>query len=249
MEIPVIHFNCAEIGGRKKLFDGEIKGTRVFHMSLKKGETFVSQGETHYLKVFFLVEGAVTFSSENTEHTFDERACYVPRPGLDARLVCLEDAALMELHWYLTEEDLAFVDASSTAYPFVQKYLECSQYHEDVKSDKSISRSIVEHHEMPRFAMGSNQSYGPDQVGIHAHPLLDQYFFSFPENKVDLLIDGERVPFGGNAMIHIPLGSHHGVDIPADGQMHYIWIDFLIDPAAVAFLDTIHRPTEEMKSL
>lgn len=248
MDISVIPFDC-KTSHRQKIYDGEIKGTRVYHLSMKAGEVFESQGEAHYLKAFFLAEGSVSFYSQETEHSFNERVCYVPHPGQDARLVCKANASLMELHWYLTEEDLAFVEASATTYPFVQKYMECSQYLEDVKSDKSISRTIVEHHEMPRFAMGSNQSYGPDQVGIQSHPLLDQYFFSFPENQVELIVEDQRIPFGGNAMFHVPLGSNHGVNVPEGGQMHYIWIDFLVDPAAVAFLDTLHKPIDEIKTL
>jgi len=42
-------------------------------------------------------------------------------------------------------------------------------------------------------------------------------------------------------LLHVPLGARHAVEIPKDGLMHYIWIDFLIDPGAMAFLDAEHQ--------
>ena len=63
------------------------------------------------------------------------------------------------------------------------------------------------------------------QVGQHAHPLLDQFFFSFPENDMNLLIDCHICPMKGDTLLHIPLGSNHGVIAQGDQKMHYLWID------------------------
>ena len=125
----------------------------------------------------------------------------------------------------------------------IQIYDDSEQYREDFKSPKTISRSIIGHHALPRFCMGSVESYGPDRVEPHAHPLLDQFFFSFSENDINLLIDDRVQPFGGTTIIYIPLGSTHGVDIPEGKKMHYLWIDFIIDPIGVEYLDKVHNPT------
>lgn len=250
MEVSSIKLDLNQkTSGRRLLYDGEIPGTRMYHLVLGAGREFVSEKDPMLLRVFFLVEGDATFCAQDQTHRFRERAVYLPMPEQELTILASEDTCLMELHWKLNPEDAEFLKKSGVTFPFTRIYSECPQYHEDVKSDKSVSRTILDHHQMPRIAMGSNQSYGPDQVGIHTHPLLDQYFFSFPENKVNLIINGEIVPFGGDTVLHIPLGSYHGVDVPADGQMHYIWIDFMADPKAIAFLDSIHTPTDEMKSL
>jgi len=102
---------------------------------------------------------------------------------------------------------------------------------------------MIDHHALPGFCMGSNESYGPDLVGKHSHPLLDQFFFSFEDNEVELLIDDMMQPYGGNTLIHIPLGSDHGVSIPEGKKMHYVWIDFMVDAGAVAYLDEVHKKT------
>jgi len=91
--------------------------------------------------------------------------------------------------------------------------------------------------------MGSNESYGPDRVESHSHPPLDQFFFSFPENDVVLLIDDMKQPYGGNTLLHVPLGSNHGVEIPEGKKMHYMWIDSIVDPKGISYLDEVHKPT------
>ena len=72
---------------------------------------------------------------------------------------------------------------------------------------------------------GSVEANGDDLVGQHAHPLLDQFFFSFPENDMNLLIDCHICPMKGDTLLHIPLGSNHGVIAQGDQKMHYLWID------------------------
>lgn len=87
------------------------------------------------------------------------------------------------------------------------------QYKDRNKSEKTISRVMLEQRNIPRFAMGSVESYGPDFVRSHDHPMLDQFFVSFPENDMFLLIDYEPYRMMGNEACHIPLGSNHGVDV------------------------------------
>lgn len=41
---------------------------------------------------------------------------------------------------------------------------------------------------------------------------------------------------------HIPLGAEYGVEIAEGRKMHYMWIDFLIDPGAMDYLNAAHKP-------
>ena len=108
---------------------------------------------------------------------------------------------------------------------------------------------MIPHRIIPRFAIGSVESYGYDYVKPHAHPMLDQFFFSFPENDMDVIINGEHIPMGGNMILHIPLGSDHGVEVTEGKHMHYIWIDFLPDnDLGLKRLDDRHKPTGTLRS-
>ena len=102
----------------------------------------------------------------------------------------------------------------------------------------------IPHRVIPRFAIGSVENYGPDIVRPHAHPMLDQFFFSFPENDMDVIIDDEKYNMKGNVIMHIPLGSNHGVEVTGDRHMHYMWVDFMPDKeAGLKRLNFSHRPT------
>lgn len=226
-----------------QLLKGEIPGTAVFHHALDRGDAYQAPADPYQLKIFFVIKGHVVFTAGGDDYPVEKKAAFVPYPGQETAIRAQKPASILEIHWQLTEDDQGFMKDSPTQYPFLQIYEDCEQYRETFKSPRSISRSIIGHHAMPRFAMGSNESYGPDRVEPHEHPLLDQYFFSFPENDIDLLIDGERIPYGGDTLLHIPLGSDHGVDIAPGKKMHYLWIDFLIDPGAIAYLDNVHKPT------
>ena len=92
--------------------------------------------------------------------------------------------------------------------------------------------------------MGSVETYNIDAVKSHDHPMLDQFFFSFPENQMDVLIDYVPYHMDGCMLMYIPLGSIHGVDIKEGEHCHYMWIDFSPDnKLALQRLDSSHIAT------
>ena len=94
------------------------------------------------------------------------------------------------------------------------------------------------------FAMGSVETYGKDRIEQHSHPHLEQYFFSLAENNCIALIDDLQYPFGPNSVLHIPLGSNHGIHLDDEHSCHYLWIDFLLNEEALEYLDTAHTIVE-----
>jgi hypothetical protein len=227
---------------------GEIPGATVNHHSLLKGDTAVFTHQRDLLRIFFVIEGTVEFKIDAATNRFDERVVYVPSTEQDLTIKAISDLGFIEIQWVLTEADIAQLQASDTEFPIRQIYSQSEQYKDFFKSDKTISRSIIGQHALPRFCMGSVESYGFDRVEQHAHPLLDQFFFSFPENDVDLLIDDYRHPMVGDTLLHIPLGSNHGVEVAEGKKMHYLWIDFIFDAKGVAYLDEVHKSTGTMRN-
>jgi mannose-6-phosphate isomerase-like protein (cupin superfamily) len=79
--------------------------------------------------------------------------------------------------------------------------------------------------------------------------MLDQFFFSFPENDMEVIIDDEKINMKGNVIMHIPLGSNHGVEVTGDRHMHYMWIDFMPNKEeGLKRLNFSHRPTGTVRS-
>ena len=233
----------ARVKSSTPLLAGTIKGATVYSHTMLKGDVNSCAAAPSILKTFFLFEGAISIESGSGKNTLGERASYTANPDEDLKISSDAYSHFIEIQWSLSKDDRQFLANQKVSFPMIQIYDDCSQYREDFKSPKTISRSIIGHHALPRFCMGSCESNGPDRINPHAHPYVDQFFYSFPENDINLLIDDKVQPLEGNTIFYIPLGSNHGVDVPEGKRMHYIWIDFITDPRGVEYLDEVHIPT------
>jgi hypothetical protein len=224
----------------KDLLPNEIPGAiPVLHV-LEKGDAFIFPATAELLRVLLLVNGKASFSSGEKTIAYSEKAVYVDAPQRAVTVSALENTSVLEIQWDLTDAEAAALKKGDL--PFTQTFEVSLKYRDPFKSEKTVSRAIVPHRILPRFAMGSVETHGTDLIGQHAHPLLDQFFFSFPENDCILLIDSFQHPMKGNTVLHIPLGSNHGVFVGEKQCASYLWIDFIPDESGLAYLDGAHRP-------
>ena len=235
--------------GKIELCKGEIAGTRPFyHTVLKSGKTEFKANEGYY-HILILMCGEAVFENNGKNYTFSERTVFIPSPDESVSVSANTDTAILEIQWDIADGDTSLIKEYGTKFPIVQKYTESIQYVDPNKSEKTISRMMVPQRIIPRFSMGSVESYGHDIVKPHAHPMLDQFFFSFPENDMDVIINGEHIHMAGNIIFHIPLGADHGVEVFEGKHMHYMWIDFLPDnELGLKRLDERHKVTGTMRS-
>lgn len=234
------------------LLPGEIPGAAVSCLHLPSGETISLEGQNEHICILFLCSGSVTFEAEHKTFSYHERALFTAKPQSDILISAHSDAILLEICWDMSENDLKDLEKSTTEFPISLAYADAEQYRDFFKSETTISRALLKQSVIPRFAMGSVEANGDDLVGQHAHPLLDQFFFSFPENDMNLLIDCHICPMKGDTLLHIPLGSNHGVIAQGDQKMHYLWIDCTPEEqkdAAVAYLNEVHKPTGVKQTL
>ena len=230
----------------KPMCEGVITGATPINHTIKQGCTLELPpcGAYH---IMVLIAGKVTFHTDGKDYVWDERVTFVPALDKDFSITAETNAQLLEIRWEMIESDYALIEEYNTVFPYQMSYAQSIQYRDRNKSDKTISRIMLEQRNIPRFAMGSVESYGPDFVKSHDHPMLDQFFVSFPENDMFLLIDYEPYRMMGNEITHIPLGANHGVDVTEKKHLHYMWIDFLIDDTSMKRLDTSHIPTGVMR--
>ncbi len=236
----------------RAMLPGEIPGALVLCHHLPQGHILSFEGQREFIRIFFLCEGSLSFSAESKTFRYAEKAIFVAKPESGIQISAAEDSVLLEIRWELNEQDLADLDASPTQFPISEAYRDALQYRDFFKSETTISRALLKQSVIPRFAMGSVEAKGDDLVGMHAHPLLDQFFFSFPENDMNLLIDCRICPMKGDTLLHIPLGSNHGVIALGAQRMHYLWIDCTpqeLKQQAVEYLDEVHKPTGEKQTL
>lgn len=226
-----------------ELLTGEIEGVGVLFTQMQAGKTKSIPGDTDVLRVIFLLDGSISVKGDR-ECTLDRQGAVVPHPHELTVLTAMKTSQWLEIVWTLCADDSKSIGQSKLPFPLVFNYEKSKRYRDPFKSDKTISRSVIDHHILPKFAMGSVESFGFDRVEPHAHPLIDQFFFSFSENQAELIVEDDHKYFGGYTLIHIPLGSSHGVQVFTGKKMHYLWIDFMVDKKGLAYLDKVHIPTD-----
>ncbi len=222
-----------------------IPGAVPFHHTITAGDAITLKPGDCY-RIFVLIDGEIEFVTGGKEYAFSERAAFVPDPALDVVLKSGSGAQVLEICWAVKDGDDALLREYGTQFPYRQIYATSKQYRDKNKSDKTISRVMVEQRNIPRFCMGSVETYGYDVIQSHDHPMLDQFFFSFPENDMDVLIDYEPIPMPGNMLMYIPLGSMHGVEVAEGKRLHYMWIDFYQGEDGLKRLDNSHIATGKM---
>lgn len=125
--------------------------------------------------------------------------------------------------------------------PLVKAFRDCTPYGEAIKSPKTVSRTLLPENYVPRMAMGTVETTGPDAVGSHRHAMLEQLFLGLKGNEITVTADDEKAELGELTILHIPLGSFHGAQVKDGKKLHYVWMDFFADKAGQEWLK-MHKP-------
>ena len=165
--------------------------------------------------------------------------------GKPVKIVGSEKAGLtfLVLNLNLTPADLADLSTfdERCRLPYLKKFSEGERYAEKIKSPQTISRTVLPEGIVPRMAIGTVESRGPDAVARHCHPMLEQYFLGLEGNDITVITDGVKTRLGAGELLHIPLGSNHGVEVAEGDRLHYLWIDFFLDRQGQDWLKE-HKP-------
>lgn len=224
----------------RQILPNQIKGASTYLVTVPSRARFELTSPDSQQVISFLVTGTGTLITDALYKVMNQLTAFVALPGTPALLTAEKDCCLLQIRMDIDPEELRDLDKAS--FPIVTAYDNCEFYRDDIKSEKTISRTLIPPFKVPRFSMGSVQTTGPDHIQLHAHPVFDQLFFSFAENDCDLLIDGETFSFGGNCLLYIPRGSEHGIDARSGHTVHYLWLDFFERSDDMEFLVETHKP-------
>lgn len=227
---------------------GEIEGANTYYHTVAAGEELKLTAKSSCYHVLFMTDGKASLCSNGVLTLLTTRSLYAAGLGDSVTIKADEGSHFFEIEMVANDEDLKKAEQYKTKFPIVQKYAECEQYWDTSKTQKTINRIILEQENIPRLAMGSVESIGPDAVTPNNHPTVDQLFFTFSENETELIINGEKMNLGGNILLHIPLGADHGSDVTDGKHMHYIWCDFLLEDECVEYLRDEHIKTGEQRN-
>ena len=227
------------------LLPGEMSGLTMHIVLLKPGVRYEAVPVQCSERICFFIRGEGTVAVGSQRFDISEMAIFCPA-GRTYSVQCSDMSSIffLEIQIPLFPEDQKQIEGYGERASWFSLYSQCQTYRDPYKSPDTISRTLVPPHIVPRFCMGSVQARGPDEVRAHCHPMLDQMFVGLPGNACTVFADGREAQLGANTVLHVPLGSEHGVQVEPEKQLHYLWIDLFHDGSDMSYIDDSHTPGE-----
>jgi quercetin dioxygenase-like cupin family protein len=234
---------------RTPVLQNEIAGVSIDFVSLKgEGSMVETPHEGEYV-ILLSLKGRAFLETGGGRHKFDQD--YIVRiPYNKVFSVFVEagdESHFLEFRKELDNDDLEIILNSSADNEslYIRSLSDCPVYTEDIKSSRTVNRMILPAGLVPRFCMGTVETTGPDTVGEHEHPMLEQHFLGMKGCKCTVVADGESLLLTENMMIHIPSGSKHSVSVAEGDILAYTWCDFFFTLKGQEYIEEQHRMEDE----
>jgi hypothetical protein len=229
------------------LLEGAIPEVRTAAVSVRGGATWRVEPPSDEDTILLFVAGAATYRTGDEAFPVDEET--IARAPLGWPLeVEAAPGGVAHLLWVRKQhqaDDLEEVTRfpEHNGGPWVRAFRDCEAYGEAIKSARTVSRTILPENIVPRVAMGTVETTGPDRVAPHRHPMLEQLFLGLMGNHAAVQADDAEAHFDEATLLHIPLGSNHGASVEEGQLLYYVWMDFFTSKEGQVHLQK-HKPLE-----
>lgn len=232
---------------RKPLLKGEIDGVDTFYIELPKGRYFRFTPMQNPVSIFLVTKGHGIIWQGNKQFKTNEVVLFVPSvvDGNVSITAEKKSIGILEIMMQFSKNDLNELKNWQSKFPYFVAYSQCRKYKESIKSEKTVNRMLLPENIVPRLCIGSVETNGPDKVGEHSHPMLEQLFFGLEKNNCIVTADGIEVSFEEETLLHIPLGSEHGVKVEKGKTLNYIWMDFFCSTEDMGYMSENHIIEDE----
>jgi len=233
------------------ILENEIEGVRVEHVATTTTDGLVDSTDDGIRVIYLFVKGTGIIIAENKHFDIVPETIFLPNAvdNITIKHTNSESLHYLKISCTLSAQDLIDLQAlpsTNTQHVYHAKFIDCESYSEAIKSSNTVSRTILSNEYIPRIAMGTVQTKGPDKVAAHQHPMLEQLFLGLSENRCIVYADDQQVDFPPYSVLHIPLGSNHSVSVEKEKIMYYVWMDFFLDRNGEEWLKT-HKVDSERK--
>jgi mannose-6-phosphate isomerase-like protein (cupin superfamily) len=247
LEIPIVNLNIGIDESEKQrttpILENEIKGIQVEHVALAGRHSLTELSREGHRSIYLFVKGRGEVMAGSDRYEIVPETILLPNAADSIRIIAAEDNNLhyLKVSSALTAQDLVELKAlpkENTQGVYYAKFSDCQSYVEPIKSPNTVSRTILSNEYIPRIAMGTVQTKGPDEVGAHEHPMLEQIFLGLSKNNCTVYADDAQTNFPPYSVLHIPLGSRHSVAVDQGETLYYVWMDFFLDKKGEEWLKT-----------
>lgn len=246
-QIPIEHLS-AELPEHvqhysKSILENEIKGIHVEHVILKANNELKDYSKEGYKSLYLFFKGIGNITTFDKIYEVLPETIFLPN---NLNQITLKASDQQTLHYLkitseLSPEDLIDIKEfpiENTQHAYHTTFEACQSYTEPIKSPNTISRTILPNKYIPRIAMGTVQTIGPDNVGEHKHPMLEQLFLGLSKNNCTVYADRAEQQLPEYSLLHIPLGSTHSVSVKEGETLYYVWMDFFLNKEGEEWLKT-----------
>jgi len=233
----------------RPILENEIKDIAVEHVAITANNEKTDYFKDGYKTIYLFVKGTGVVLAENMNYEIVPESIFLPNAvdNITIRSANNDTLHFLKISCKLTAQDhidLQALPAENTQYVYYAKFSDCQSYSEAIKSPNTISRTILSNEYIPRIAMGTVQTKGPDKVAAHEHPMLEQLFLGLSGNNCIVYANDDNVDFPPYSVLHIPLGSSHSVSVEKDETLYYVWMDFFLNKKGEQWLAT-HKVDSE----
>jgi quercetin dioxygenase-like cupin family protein len=231
------------------VLENEVKDVLIEFISIKGNYKLEAPTQSNVLDVLLTISGEGQLHvNDNYFEINSSTIARIPfNQNYNIQVKTGKEFSFIRLRKLLDKKDVQVIknkiDNFDTLY--IKALADCPTYKEDIKSDKTLNRMILPEGLVPRFAMGSVETEGPDEVGEHDHPMLDQIFFGLKGCKCSCFANGKKTVLTENMMLHIPLASKHYVSVAEGDKLAYIWMDFFLTLEGEKYMGEQHQVEEE----
>lgn len=252
-DIPIKHLDMEFSEGQqeqsKNILKGEIDGVTTEHVIINSDVTKKVAIDQEHKFIYLFITGHATLTSGGKTYEIVPETIMLPNNVDDIEFKANDNETLhylkiSVLQTELDREDIKTFPKENVDTIYFAKFTDCESYTEPIKSPQTTSRTILPNKYIPRVAMGTVRTIGPDKVGAHVHGMLEQLFLGLTDNNTIVYADEAQVDFPEYSLLHIPRGSSHSVSVEADNEMYYVWMDFFVDKDGEAWLETHNKDDE-----
>ncbi|MDA0195521.1 MAG: cupin domain-containing protein [Bacteroidetes bacterium] len=216
------------------ILENEIAGVSIEHFILTGNVVKKESRPKGYKTIYLFINGRGDVIIDTKNYDIIPEAILLPNAVQEISITAVKNDTLhyLKITSALTEQDIVDLDQfpeENTQKAYFTNFSDCEAYTEEIKSLKTVSRTVLPNKYIPRMAMGTVETAGPDKVSPHEHPMLEQLFLGLSGNHAVVHADGAHVDFPAYSILHIPLGSNHSVEAGKGDKMHYLWMDFFLD--------------------
>ena len=232
-------FNHADL---KRTFEAGISGERILAETcpevslelcvLKAGATkeFQVYSRQDKMQIFAFTGGCGMVKSGKTLFTIDEKSVFIPDFDREPVSVTAGDCDLEFIHITgpMNDTDRRQMDHCQYVLPRFVKFSQVIQYTERFTQEsgaKVKQHSVIAGRHLGRYTMGWVIGQGPDFVGQHTHPTLEQWYFMLDGADFTYDAGDNAIDVKAGDVSFTPHGTSHGSTCKEDGFIHYIWFE------------------------